>query len=107
MWRSTNAGRRSGNTERTMQIAFQRYRYREGGVGMRTVISETKGLKISQPSFLKAYKKWLSQQTPLNLEINTSRRKKLTVCLDRKPGEGVEAGRCRAGESAREEKIHS
>ena len=63
MRRSTNAGRRSGNTERIMQIAFQRYR--EGGVGVRTVISETKGLKISQPGFAKAYKKWLSQQTPL------------------------------------------
>ena len=60
---STNAGRRSGNTERIMQIAFQRYR--EGGVGVRTVISETKGLQISQPGFAKAYKKWLSQQTPL------------------------------------------
>ena len=35
-----------------MQIAFQWYR--EGGVGVRTVISETN-----------AYKKWLSQQTPL------------------------------------------
>ena len=63
MRRSTNAGRRSGNTERIMQISFQRYR--EGGVGVRTVISETKGLKISQPGFAKAYKKWLSQQTPL------------------------------------------
>ncbi len=52
MRRSTNAGRRSGNTKRIMQIAFQRYR--EGGVGVRTVISETN-----------AYKKWLSQQTPL------------------------------------------
>ena len=29
------------------------------------VMSETKGLKISQPGFAKAYKKWLSQQTPL------------------------------------------
>jgi hypothetical protein len=55
--------RRSENTERVMQIAFQRYR--EGGVGVRTVISETKGLKISQPGFAKAYKKWLSQQMPL------------------------------------------
>ena len=56
------AGSRSGNTERVMNIAFEKRR--TYGLSFQQAIDAVAGLNISKKGFAKAYNKWLPTAPP-------------------------------------------